>query len=54
MIINIFQLEAAKEIIKIYNALFFNCLGCQKNQIMIAKFQNLMLLIANAERTPLF
>jgi hypothetical protein len=30
------------------------CLGRQTKQIMVAKFQTLMLLIANAESSPLF
>jgi hypothetical protein len=34
--------------------LIFICLGRQTKQIMVAKFQSLMLLIANAERSPLF
>jgi hypothetical protein len=32
----------------------FICLGRQTKQIMVAKFQSLMLLIANAESSPLF
>jgi hypothetical protein len=32
----------------------FICLGRQTKQLMAAKFQTLMLLIANAERSPLF
>jgi hypothetical protein len=32
----------------------FICFGRQTKQIMVAKFQALMLLIANAERSPLF
>jgi hypothetical protein len=32
----------------------FICLGGQTKQIMVAKFQSLMLLIANAESSPLF
>jgi hypothetical protein len=32
----------------------FICLGRQTKQIMVAKFQTLMLLIANAESSPLF
>jgi hypothetical protein len=34
--------------------MIFICLGRQTNQIMVAKFQTLMLLIANAETSPLF
>jgi hypothetical protein len=34
--------------------LVFICLGRQSKQIMVAKFQTLMLLIANAESSPLF
>jgi hypothetical protein len=34
--------------------LIFICLGRQTKQIMVAKFQSLMLLIANAESSPLF
>jgi hypothetical protein len=32
----------------------FICLGRQTKQIMVAKIQTLMLLIANAESSPLF
>jgi hypothetical protein len=32
----------------------FICLGRQTKQIMVAKFKTLMLLIANAESSPLF
>jgi hypothetical protein len=35
-------------------AMVFICLGRQTKQIMVAKFQSLMLLIANAESSPLF
>jgi hypothetical protein len=34
--------------------LVFICLGRQTKQMMVAKFQILMLLIANAESSPLF
>jgi hypothetical protein len=34
--------------------LIFICLGRQTKQIMVAKFQTLMLLIANAESSRLF
>jgi hypothetical protein len=33
---------------------FIICLGRQTKQIMVAKFQSLMFLIANAESSPLF
>jgi hypothetical protein len=34
--------------------MIFICLSRQTKQIMVAKFQTLMLLIANAESSPLF
>jgi hypothetical protein len=36
------------------NRLVFICFGRQTKQIMVATFQTLMLLIANAESSPLF
>jgi hypothetical protein len=36
------------------DTLIFICLGRQTKQIMVAKFQSLMLLIANAESSPLY
>jgi hypothetical protein len=36
------------------SSIVFICLGRQTKQIMVAKFQTLLLLIANAERSPLF
>jgi hypothetical protein len=39
---------------EIINQFVFICLGRQPKQIMVAKFQTLMLLIASAESSPLF
>jgi phage antirepressor YoqD-like protein len=38
----------------IFSAYIFTCLGRQTKQIMVAKFQTQMLLIASAESSPLF
>jgi hypothetical protein len=42
------------ELNNLLHFIVFICLGRQTKQIMVAKFQTLMLLIANAETSPLF